>query len=259
MSALSRGNVPAYRLPRRTLPGFAWSTLTLRPRSFVDDARAAVAALAQPARLLGAQNVPRHGPCLVACNHFTRPGFAAWWLVLTVTAAVAAQRAPGADPQVHWVIAGAWTYPHDDWRHRVLTPLTYRVFARVAAVYGFVTMPPMPPHPQQVEARAAAVRRTVRLGRQLVQVGGMLGLAPEGGDVPEGLGQPPAGAGEFIALLVKMGFPVLPVGVAEPDGYLCISFGPPFTPELPAARSARDGVVARQVMDAIAAQLPLRP
>lgn len=251
--------MPAYRLPRRALPGLAWSTLTLRRRSFVDDARTAVAALAQPIRLLGAQHVPRHGPCLVACNHFTRPGFASWWLVLTVTAAVAAQRAPGADPQVHWVIAGAWTYPQNDWRRRVLTPLTHSVFARVAHVYDFMTMPPMPPDPRQVEARAAAVRRTVRLGRQLVHVGGMLGLAPEGRDVPEGLGEPPSGAGEFIALLVKMGFPVLPVGVAEPDGRLCISFGPPFTPELPADRAPRDGLVARQVMAAIAAQLPPHP
>jgi hypothetical protein len=119
-----------------------------------------------------------------------------------------------------------------------------------------VTMPPMPPDPREVEARAVAVLRTVRLARQAAREGGMIGLAPEGQDFPEGLGQPPESAGEFIALLVKAGLPVLPVGVAEPEGRLRVSFGPLFVPEIPSDRAERDQVVARQVMTAIAQQLP---
>jgi hypothetical protein len=192
----------------------------------------------------------------VTCNHYSRPGFAAWWLALAVTAAVAAHRAPDADAEVRWVMTAAWAFPESRWRHRVLTPLTRWAFRRVAQVYGFVTMPPMPPHPSEVEARALAVLRTVRLARRAAQGGGMVGLAPEGRDVPEGLGSPPAGAGEFIALLVNAGLPVLPVGVAEVERRLRVSFGPLFVPEIPPHRAARDRPVARQVMAAIQWQLP---
>jgi 1-acyl-sn-glycerol-3-phosphate acyltransferase len=206
--------------------------------------------------VLGGEHVPAHGPCLVVCNHYTRPGLGAWWLVLAISDAVARNRHLPADPQIHWVMTAAWTFPTSSWRHRVLMPLTCLAFERVARTYGFVTMPPMPPDPSQVEARALAVLRTVRLARQLAANGGMLGLAPEGQDTPGGLGQPPDGAGEFIALLVQEGLPVLPVGVSETATRLRVSFGPPFVPHVPPRRSGQDRVVARQVMDAIAQQLP---
>jgi hypothetical protein len=107
------------------------------------------------------------------------------------------------------------------------------------------------------------VRRTLRLGRRLVPEGGMLALAPEGRDVTgvvpgtaPALGEPPPGVGEFISLLVGLGFPVLPVALAEPQGRLQISFGAPFVPDIPPERRGRDGHVAGQVMAAIARQLP---
>jgi hypothetical protein len=193
----------------------------------------------------------------VTCNHYTRPGFGAWWIALAVSAAVASHRAPDADPDVHWVMTAAWTFPKSRWRRRVLTPITRWAFARAARVYGFVTMPPMPPDPGEVEARAMAVLRTVRLARQAAEQGGMVGLAPEGMDTPgEGVGQPPQGVGSFITLLVGAGLPVLPVGVTEDDGRLRVSFGPAFCPEIPARGRERDSTVAQQVMAAIARQLP---
>jgi hypothetical protein len=85
----------------------------------------------------------------------------------------------------------------------------------------------------------------------------MIGLAPEGQDTTPGeLGEPPKGAGDFIALLVDAGMPVLPAGISEVDGKLRVSFGAVFTPPIPADRSRRDKVVADQVMGAIARQLP---
>ena len=233
-----------------------WSVLSLQPRSFARDAQTAVAGLSPAPTVVGTEHIPRRGPCLVTCNHYSRPGVGAWWLALAATASIAAQRVPGASPEVHWVMTAAWIFPEGGWRRRVLTPLTRWAFGRVARVYGFVTMPPMPPDPHQVEARAMAVLRTVRLARRLVQEGGMMGLAPEGRDVPDGLGQPPPGVGKFITLLVRTGLPVLPVGISELDGRLCISFGPPFVPDMPPDRTERDRVVARQVMAAIAQQLP---
>lgn len=254
--------VPSYdemcrhRLPRRFLGGFLWAMLALRPRSFARDAQVAVTGLRPGLEILGGEHVPPRGPCLVTCNHYSRPGFAAWWLALAITAAVAAHRTPDADPEVRWVMTAAWTFPENGWRHWVLTPITRWAFDRVARVYGFVTMPPMPPDPHEVELRALAVLRTVRLARQAAREGGMVGLAPEGRDVPKELGRPPEGAGEFMALLVRAGLPVLPVGVAEQGGRLRVSFGPLFVPEVPPDRAERDRVVARQVMAAIARQLP---
>jgi len=192
----------------------------------------------------------------VVCNHYSRPGFDAWWLALAIAAAVAAHRAPDADPEIHWVMTAAWAFPEGGWKRRVLTPLTRWAFERVARVYGFVTMPPMPPDPSEVELRALAVLRTVRLARRAAREGGMIGLAPEGRDVPEGLGQPPAGAGEFITLLVKAGLQILPVGIAEQGSRLHVSCGPLFVPEIPPDRAERDRAVAEQVMTAIERQLP---
>ena len=116
-------------------------------------------------------------------------------------------------------------------------------------------MPPMPPDPREVEARAVAVLRTVRLARRLVREGGLLGLAPEGADTPSTLGAPPDGAGRFIALLVEAGLPVLPVGVIESRGRLCVSFGAPFVPQIPPDRVRREQAVVAQVMAAIAEQV----
>ena len=251
-----QGETVRYRLPRRALGGFLWSVAALRPRSLARDAQMAVAGLRPKIEVLGSEHIPTRAPCLVTCNHYFRPGFATWWLTLAISAAVATHRAPNADPEIHWVMTAAWTFPESAWRRRVLTPLTRWAFDRVARVYGFATMPPMPPDPREVEARAVAVLRTVRLARRAAREGGMIGLAPEGRDFPEGLGQPPEGAGEFIALLVRAGLPVLPVGVAEPEGRLRVSFGPLFVPEIPPDRAERDQVVARQVMTAIAQQLP---
>jgi 1-acyl-sn-glycerol-3-phosphate acyltransferase len=206
--------------------------------------------------VLGDEHIPARGPRLVACNHYSRPGFSAWWPALAITAAVAARRAPDADPEVRWVMTAAWTFPESRWRRRLLTPVTRWAFGRVARAYGFVTMPPMPPDPDEMQARAAAVLRTVRLARRAARGGGMVGLAPEGRDVPEAFGQLPAGVGTFVALLVQAGLPVLPVGVTERRGRLSLSFGQPFVPEIPPGRAERDTAVVRQVMTAIARQLP---
>lgn len=249
-------SLPVYRLPPLILGRLVGAALTAGKRSSAQDASAAIASIQPEPEIVGATNVPADGACLVTCNHYTRPGFAAWWTAIGITAAIATQRAPGAPHDIHWVMTAAWRYAEGDWRRRVVTPATRWAFGRVAHVYDLVTMPPMPPVPDEVEARAVAVLRTVRLARRLAAEGGMLGLVPEGQDSPELLGEPPAGAGQFIALLAMAGLPVLPTGVSEPDGRLRVSFGEPFVPDIPQKRRARDTIVIQQVMDAIAAQLP---
>lgn len=243
----------AYRLPRPLLAALAWSLATGRQRSLASDTRRAVDGLPGGIYGLGYEHIPASGACLVVCNHYHRPGFAAWWIAVSISAAIAAHRSPEADPEVHWVMTAAWRYA--DWRGQVLTPLTRRMFSRIARVYGFVTMPPMPPDPSEVEARAVAMRRCLHLARELAGSGGMLGLAPEGYDAPGEFGNFPPGAGTFMALLVKAGLPLLPVGLGEREGRLAVSFGPLFWPEFPSERALVDREVAQQAIGAIATQL----
>ena len=245
-----------YRVPRRLIGGIVWAALVGRRRSFAHDAQWAVEGIDPEIEVHGGEHVPARGPFLVTCNHYSRPGFGAWWVALAIGAAMAARRAPDADREMRWVMTAAWTYPESAWKRRVLTPLTRWAFGRAARVYGFVPMPPMPPDPDEVEARTEAVLRTVRLARRAAREGGMIGLAPEGQDVSEGLGEPPVGAGQFLALLVRAGMPILPVGIGERSGCLQVSFGPLYEPAIPAKRSQRDAMVASQVMAAIARQMP---
>lgn len=243
---------PRYPITWGLAGGLLWATLARSQRSFVHDARRAVAALRPPMEVVGGEHVPPTGPLLVACNHYSRPGFQAWWIGFAITAAIAERRARADDEEVAWVMTAAWRFEGSRWRHRVLTPASRWAFARVARVYGFVTMPPMPPAPDEMQERAAAVLRTVRLARRLAKTGGILGLAPEGRDVPVGLAEPPPGAGEFIALLVDAGMTLLPAAVSEPGGRLRVRFGPAFVPTIPTNRAERDRAVSEQVMAAIA-------
>lgn len=260
--APSPGSLPAvisgsnwrYRVPVRVAGPLVWSTATGRRRSFAVDARRAVRG--SPYLVLGAEHIPARGACLVLCNHYTRPGLGAWWIALSVTGVVAAHRASDAPAEMPWVMTAGWRFPKGDWRHRVITPLTRWAFARVALTYGFVTMPPMPPDPNEVGERTLAVLHTVRLAQRLATEGGLLGLVPEGRDTGRLLGEPPEGVGDFVALLVATGMPVLPVGISEEERRLRLSFGAPFVPAIPPRHAGRDRAVIDQVMAAIAAQLP---
>ncbi|MFL7791225.1 MAG: 1-acyl-sn-glycerol-3-phosphate acyltransferase, partial [Anaerolineae bacterium] len=237
-----------YRLPGSLVKGILWSALTLQRRSFVQDARVALAGLDPPLEVSGSENVPARVPILVVCNHYSRPRFDAWWLALAISAAVAARCVPDAGSEMSWVMTAAWTFPASRWKHCFLTPLTRWAFRRVAWIYGFIPMPAMPPAPDEVEERAQAVLETVRLARR----GFSVGLAPEGMDTPDKLSEPPEGVGRFLALLVEAGLVVLPVGVTEMGGRLRVSFGPVFVPQIPPDRKERDCSVSRQVMEAIA-------
>ena len=119
------------------------------------------------------------------------------------------------------MITDRWTYP-DALRVRMVTPLTHLILTRLAHAYGFVSMPPMPPQPRYREQGARGVHQvlsTLRSSRE--GDAPIIGIAPEGRDSPDGsLIAPPSGTGRF---------PVhMPVGIAEVDGVLTASYGPPF-------------------------------
>jgi len=242
---------PTYPLPWQILPGLAADLLLGRRRSLRADAVACVARLTPSLQVLGEEFIPQGGPCLLTVNHYTRPGLPAWWLVLAASACVPAE--------IHWIMTSAWTYP-DALRAWSITPLTRVFFKRLAHVYGFTSMPPMPPDPVEVEARAQAVRRVLEYARRSVNP--IIGLAPEGRDAPKeqpgALVDPPPGVGRFVLQLTRLSLPISPVGVFEADGGLCIRFGQAYGLEITEGfkPEERDRQASREVMLRIANLLP---
>ncbi len=239
---------PRYSYPIRMMTGLVRDALLRRHRRFLDDAQACIRRLTPPLEVHGRQNVPTGGGYVITPNHYYRAGFASQWSALAISAAVRTN--------LHWIMTAELTFP-GHW----IAPLGMRAsryaLSRVADVYGFTAMPPMPPRPRDVARRAAAVRRVLRLaGRGTSPI---IGLAPEGGDQPGGrLSMPPAGAGRFCLLLSAAGLRFLPVGVYEENGRLTLNFGEPYALPIDQDCTAdeKDHIAAFTVMSRIAPLLP---
>lgn len=220
-----------------------------RPRSFRQDALACTDNLRPFFKVFNAENIPGCGPCLITVNHYSKPGFQAWWLALSVNRII--------PQEIHWVMTAAWTFPgRGAWSHSLVW-LSKQIFRKVAVVYGFSTMPPMPPDPLEVNGRANAVRQVLKVARSKPDV--WIGIAPEGRDAPGGVLQmPPPGTGRFLFLLAQAGLSFLPVGFYEDESGICLSFGKPYC--LPVESSLtpaeRDWRTSQTVMRQIAALLP---
>jgi 1-acyl-sn-glycerol-3-phosphate acyltransferase len=195
------------------------------------------------------ENIPKSGPCLVTMNHYARPGFHAWWLALAISSVI--------PMEVHWVVTSSWNFS-DTWRRRTITPATRWLFSRIAEVYRFTTMPPMPPSARDVEIRAVAVRRVLSFARKTTNP--VIGFSPEGRDIGGGkLGAPPPGVGRFILHLSEIGLTISPVGVFEFQDHICLNFGPSYCLKIDEniEPGAPDTVVSSIVMDRISECLPI--
>jgi 1-acyl-sn-glycerol-3-phosphate acyltransferase len=236
---------PRYRYPIRVTSSIVRDLIFRRRRSFLRDAADLSQGIDRP-RIAGR---PPAGPdpLLFLVNHYSRPGFRAWWISIALGAAVGRE--------IHWGMTSAWTFP-DPIGSRLITPLTEWLLARIAYLYGFTLMPPMPPRPRDLAARADSVRRILRLARASRP---WMAMAPEGLDSPDGrLMQPPAGAGRFIAHLAAAGYTLAPVGAYEEGDAFILNFGsafrlPAFTPPDP---DARERETVKIVMHSIAGLLP---
>ena len=241
---------PTYSYPTLGLFQVAGNVLFGGRRSFRRDGQACVERLEPGLRVLGEENLPRSGPCLITFNHYYRPGFNAWWMALSIAAAVPAE--------VHFVMTGELTYP-GKWYAPLGMAASRWLLRRFSQVYGFTSMPPMPPRPKDVQARSRSVLATLAYAKAHPQA--VLGLAPEGGDQPGGvLNLPPSGAGRFILLLARAGFPILPVGTFEEAGEFCLHFGKTYQLVVPGGLSSdgKDAAAAEIVMQRIAPLLPER-
>jgi hypothetical protein len=232
--------------------GVAWrlglSILLGKKRSIAEDGQRALPYLSRPLRIAGRASLPIRDPALITCNHFTRPGLPAWWIVLAIS--------PQFQEPVHWVMTSSWRFQKHPLR-KLLEPVSGWLFQRVAHTYGFTNMPAMPPEPAQAAERARAVRRVLRYVKKTHLP--VIGLAPEGRDGESSILQtPPPGLGRFVIHLAQLGLPVLPVGIFEEGEALCLRFGAPYSLTLPQDLEADEVDVwgSRTVMNAIAALLP---
>ena len=231
-----------YPLPWRIAFPLFWDALRAGHRSFQTDARASADLLSPPIQITHPENIPSQGPVLLITNHYSHPGFQAWWIALAISSVVPLE--------IHWLMTNAWTFLGP------LTLVSQWVLTRVAQVYGFTPSPPMPPTPKDAEQRAWAVRQILEISRKPNPV---IALAPEGRDDPGGiLGPFPPGAGRFIEKIALHCQPIVPIGVYEDDESLCLSFGPAFelrsVSQQPA--SVRDQIISQQVAAALVQQLP---
>lgn len=240
---------PRYSYSLRLIPGLVASILFGGQRSFRRDAIACIRWLKPRLRVLGAENIPASGPCVLTVNHYHRPGFGAWWIAFAVASMIPAE--------MHWVMTNELTFP-GKWYAFLGKPGSRWLLAHLAKIYGFTTMPPMPPREKDVAARARSVRAVLEYVRHHPQ--SMLTMAPEGGDNPcSVLAWPPPGAGRFLLLLAESEFCVVPVGCWEADGALCLRFGAEYKLRVPPGLGSdeKDHHTAEVFMQAIARQLPL--
>lgn len=236
-----------YTLSRLEVFKLILAALTGGSLSFRKASIACVEKLIPSLEVQGTENLPEKAGYVVLVNHYFRPGFRAWWISLAISSVI--------PREMHWIMAAAWTYPKTIYG-RLMERTSRFLFRKIASVYDFTNMPPMPPRPNEVAERALAVRKVLRKVRDNPSI--ILGLAPEGGDNLDGkMHLPPSGAGRFIGHLQASGLILVPAGIYETDR-LCLKFGPPLHLIQPGQLSADelDTCLSGQVYKAIAALLP---
>jgi hypothetical protein len=240
---------PDYSYPRGLLMKVGLDALLSRRRHFRTDALACIGRLKPSLRVIGEENIPGQGACVITVNHYHREGFGAQWLALAISATV--------PTDIHWVMTGEFTYP-GRWYEYLGSIGSRFLLSHIANSYGFTTMPPMPPRAKDVEARAASVRKVLEYVRHAERP--ILGLAPEGHDPPAGiLSRPASGVGRFALLLSNVGPRFIPVGAYEADGVFTIHFGEAYELSVPRGLSSdeRDAQAVHIIMTNIATLLPV--
>lgn len=241
---------PKYGYPCGIVVGLAFSTIFGMRRSFREDAIRCIGRLQPSLRVLGKENIPQSGPCVITVNHYHRPGFGAEWLALGISALV--------PREMYWIMTAEWTAP-GKWYEPLKGAYSRLLLKYLSRVYGHTTMPPMPPRLRDIEARARSVRVALEYARRHPDF--MLGLAPEGANQAGGkLSMPAPGVGRFALLLAGPGSVFVPVGAYEEEGAFCLHFGPAYRLEVPSGLSAdeKDRIAADAMMNKIAALLPVR-
>lgn len=250
---LPRGNrIPAliqFGLP--SLWEIAWGT----PAPLSRAAGRFLRELRPSPRILDAENIPAQEPFILVFNHYESERIAAWWVPLVIAHTVRAHRTQ-APYEVSFIMSSEWVYPRG-WRRLIKQPFTRWAFARLAHVYGAVTVPSILLKHQPRSDDLVRVRRALALTRGATPA--LVGISPEGQTGPGGaLCEPPRGAGLFLWMLARHDLPLLPVGAYEQDEVLVLRFGSLFHLQEPRTheRAKADRMVVNQVMTRLARLLP---
>jgi 1-acyl-sn-glycerol-3-phosphate acyltransferase len=241
-------NYPKYSYPPGLFARAAWDLILLRRRDLRRDAKACIENMSAELKVFGEENIPRQGGCVLTINHFHRPGLGAQWIALAVTALVPLP--------IRWAVTGELMC-QGKWYRAVGTRASRVFLRRLAYLYGLITMPPMPPRPTDVKARATSVRailKHVKQGHEPV-----LGISPEGYNSPQGaLTRPATGFGRFALLLSRAGMKFVPVGGYEADGVFHLHFGNAYELSIPGDFSTdeKDEQAIQMIMRKIACLLP---
>ena len=237
-----------YTLPSNFIFKVITAIILNNQHSFREDARLALSGDHPPLKILGEENIPQSGPCLILMNHYSRPGYIPIWSAFAIAA--------NLPMQSQWLMTYAWTSPNKYW-DPLKRRLTRILFTAICRVYGFIPMPPMPPDPREITDRAMAVRSLMALARQKLPIA--IGLAPEGRDFPgASLGWPPPGMGRLMEQLFNSIDRAIPVGVYEEEDQQVLHFGKPIALKVReySSNKAKDDDISAQVMGAIARLLP---
>ncbi len=235
-----------YRFPVPRLLRIALAVARVRPRSLGADAAAGLRGASPPPLALYTRYLPARGPFVVVANHYERPGLWAGWGAMVVSAAV---RETGAvRRELHWLMTEELL---DLQLGPVRVPREWirAVFARFARVYGFGL----------VSARETGVvggAAGLRAAARYLAAGEPVGVLPEG-TASVALCEARPGVGVFLAWLTRDGTPLVPVGIAEREGVLTATFGPPFhLPRVRGDKATRDRILRDAIMVQIARLLP---
>jgi hypothetical protein len=240
---------PRYSYPPVLFAHALWDFVLLRRRELRQDARACIESLNPGLRVLGKENIPQRGSCVLTINHYHRPGFGAQWLAIATTAVVPLK--------MRWVVT-AELMCQGKWYAAIGSRASRIFLRRLAYFYGLTTMPPMPPRLKDIEARADSVRKVLQYVRQEDEP--VLGISPEGHNPPNGiLSRPAAGFGRFALLLSQAGMRFIPVGGYEAEGIFHLHFGEPYelTIQSDGAADEKDQLAMQIVMGHIARLLPV--
>lgn len=244
-------DAPRYSYPPGLFAALARDILFLRRRDFHQDAQACVARLSPPLKLFCPENIPHGGPCVVTVNHYHRRGFKTQWLALAVGALIPVK--------MHWIMTGEFRFP-GGWSTRPVSWGSQILLQRIAHIYGFTTMPPMPPREKDVQRRAASIRAVLEYVMCAREPEPVLGLAPEGYDATDTgvLARPFRGVGRFALLLSKAGLKFSPVGAYEEDGEFHLHFGEAYELQVRRGLSTeeKDRQASQMIMERIAVLLP---
>lgn len=241
---------PEYTYPPGVFAALVRDLLFLRRRDFHRDAQVCITGLDPPLQVTGPENIPQQGPCVITINHYHRPGFGAEWLALAISALVPVN--------MHWIMTAEFMY-QGKWYQSAGSRLSKIMLKRLAHVYRFTTMPPLPPREKDVEERAASVRAVLEFVKRTEKP--VIGLAPEGHDARDDgvLTRPVSGVGRFGLLLAKAGLRIVPTGAYEAEGVFHVRFGEAYMLSVPGELSLdeKDHRASLIMMEKIARLLPL--